>query len=156
MIGFSFFTILFFFVKYQQFRYLYGISSLWSSNWSCLYLTYKIQVMETKIQRTLSQWFPEAFVDLDLPVSTASDYVVLRHFAGYAQKLIRENNECMNSPFRIINLLYAKGTLYERNAIENEFFKALAIEEKSMTLKQQLGLMPESLRPICIKTILEN
>lgn len=59
-------------------------------------------------------------------------------------------------PFKIINLLYAKSTLYEKNAIENEYFLAIANSEQSTTLKQQLQLMPETLRAVYIKTIIEN
>jgi hypothetical protein len=112
--------------------------------------------METKIQKTLNQWFPDAFADFKEPVTDNFDYRVLRHFARYAQKLIQQNSERMKEPFKIINLLYFKGTMYEKNAIENEFFNALAMEEKSMTLKGHLGLMPEDIRQVYIRTILEN
>jgi hypothetical protein len=46
--------------------------------------------------------------------------------------------------------------LYEKNAIENEFFNVLASEENPVTLKRHLELMPEALRQVYIKTILEN
>ncbi len=63
----------------------------------------------------------------------------------------------IKEPFlALILLLYSKGSLYEKNAIENEFFSVLAFEEKSMTLKEHLDLMPENLKPVYIKTILEN
>ena len=112
--------------------------------------------METKIYKTLSQWFPEAFNGFTKPTGTISDYEVLRHFANYTQKLIQQNDEKMMEPFKIINLLYAKSTLYEKNAIENEFFHVIAISEKQVTLKQHIELMPEALRPVYIKTIIEN
>jgi len=111
--------------------------------------------METRIQKTLSQWFPDAFSDAKKSVVN-SDYGILRHFAKYTQKLIKDNCENKKEPFKIIFLLYSKGTLYEKNAIENEFFSVLAFEENSMTLKEHLDLMPEAIRAIYFKTILEN
>lgn len=112
--------------------------------------------METKIHKTLIQWFPDAFVDFNESVTGNSDYGVLRHFARYTQKLIQQNSDKKKEPFNIINLLYFKSTRYEKNAIENEFFSALAIEEKPKTLKEHLELMPESLRSVYIQIILEN
>lgn len=112
--------------------------------------------METRIYKTLSQWFPEAFSDFDHSEDMNLDYGVLRHFATFTQKLIQDKSERIKEPFKIINLIYSKSTMFEKNAIENEFFNAFANSEKSMTLKQHLDLMPESLRGIYIRTILEN
>lgn len=111
--------------------------------------------MDSRIQKTLNQWFPEAFIDANETVSK-SDYDILNHFAKYAKSLIEDDSENKSEPFKIINLLYSKGTLYERNAIENEFFYAFAFDENPLTLKKNISLMPESLRAVYIKTILEN
>ena len=111
--------------------------------------------METKIQKTLSQWFPDAFANAKKS-ELKSDYDVLRNFANYTKKLINDHCENRSEPFKIINLLYSKGTLFEKNIIENEFLNVIATEEKSMTLKEHLFLMPEPLRSIYLKTILEN
>lgn len=111
--------------------------------------------METRIQKTLCHWFPEAFMETERPLPD-TDYGILRHFAGYTQKLIRQKSESQKEPFKIIHLLYLKGTLYERNAIENEYFKTLVSDETAMSLKEHLELMPEGLRPVYIKTIVEN
>lgn len=110
--------------------------------------------METKIQKTLHHWFPEAFKQLDELMTT--DYLVLHRFAEYTRKLINDNCEGQKEPFRIIFLLYSNGTLFEKNAIENEFLIVLASEENSMTLKQHLELMPEGLRMVYLKTIIGN
>jgi len=111
--------------------------------------------METRIQKTLSQWFPDAFANIKKS-ELKTDYDALHHFAKYTMKLISDNCENKSEPFKIINLLYSKGTLFEKNAIENEFFNAIAFEENPNTIKEHLDLMPEVLRSIYLKTILEN
>ncbi len=111
--------------------------------------------MESRIQKTLYQWFPGAFTDVKKAVLN-SDYDTLNHFANYTKSLIKDDSENKSEPFKIINLLYAKGSLFERNAIENEFFYVLAFDENPQNLKENLSLMPESLRTVYIKTILEN
>lgn len=111
--------------------------------------------MESRISITLTQWFPNAFTEVP-KTSLKTDYDFLSHFAEYVEKLIKEDSETKREPFKIINLLYSKGTLYERNAIENSFFYKLAFDENAHTLKDNLDLMPEPLRVIYIKTILEN
>jgi len=111
--------------------------------------------METRIQKTLSHWFPDAFTEVEKSVMI-SDYGVLHHFAQYTRELINKDRENQSEPFKIILLLYSNGSLYEKNAIENEFFNVLAFEENPVTLKRHLELMPEALRQVYIKTILEN
>ncbi|HLO57968.1 MAG TPA: hypothetical protein VK172_08480 [Lentimicrobium sp.] len=111
--------------------------------------------METKIRKTLKQWFPTAFEELP-ENDNCSDYEILCRFAKYTISIINEDNETKKEPFRLILLLYSKGSLYEKNAIENEFLRILAGEEKCMTLKEHLSLMPEELKPVYLKTILGN
>jgi len=111
--------------------------------------------METRIQKTLCHWFPEAFGKIEKSL-ISSDYGILRQFAKYTQKLINDNCENQEEPFKIIFLLYSNGSLYEKNAIENEFFNVLASDENTMTLKEHLELMPQGLRSVYIKTIIEN
>lgn len=112
-------------------------------------------VMETRIHKTLCHWFPDAFEDKE-ESATSSDYGILRQFAEYTKKLMINNCESQKEPFKIINLLYSNGTLYEKNAIENEFFNVLASDENVKSLKEHLELMPEKLKEIYIKTILDN
>lgn len=111
--------------------------------------------METKIQKTLTQWFPGAFEKIKKS-EIMTDYIMLNHFAKYTLKLLAEDSERKMEPFKIIQILYSHSTLFERNAIENEFFKVLAAKENPLTLKENLELMPESIRSIYLKTILEN
>ena len=111
--------------------------------------------METKIQKTLNHWFPEAFKETEKSL-IYTDYGILRQFAEYTQKIINSEIDGQKEPFKIIYLLYSKGTLYEKNAIENEFLNVLASDENSLSLKKHLELMPEGLREIYIKTIIEN
>lgn len=111
--------------------------------------------METRIQKTLCHWFPEAFKETEESL-ISTDYGILRQFAEYTRRLISEKAENQKEPFKIIHLLYSKGTLFEKNAIENEFFNIIASKEDSLTLKEHLELLPEGLRSVYIKTILEN
>jgi len=108
------------------------------------WLNLNITKMETRIQKTLCHWFPEAFRKVDKSL-ICSDYGILRQFAEYTQRLIYDNCENQKEPFRIISLLYSNGSLYEKNAIENEFFNVLASDENTMTLKEHLELMPQGL-----------
>jgi len=111
--------------------------------------------METRIHKTLCHWFPDAFEGKEESV-ISSDYGILRQFAEYTKKLMSKKSESQKEPFKIIHLLYSKGTLYENNAIENEFFNALASDENVISLKEHLELMPEALKEVYIKTIIDN
>lgn len=111
--------------------------------------------MESRIQKTITQWFPEAFTDVKKS-ALKTDYDFLDNFAKYVKGLIKDDCENKEEPFKIINLLYSKGSLFEKNAIENAFFFVLAFNENPLTLKESLSLMPEGLRQVYIKTILEN
>ncbi|MGV8091186.1 MAG: hypothetical protein AB2L24_04900 [Mangrovibacterium sp.] len=110
--------------------------------------------METRIQKTLRKWFPEAFAE-EQRTDSHSDYETLQQFARYTIRLIHDKkNE--REPFEIINQLYQKGSLHDRNAIENEFFTELIKTETPGTLKRHLELMPQELKTAYLKTILEN
>ena len=111
--------------------------------------------METRIQKTLKQWFPNAFAG-EKKTGSDTDYEVLQQFARYTLKLIQDNNENEKEPFQIVDMLYQKGSLHDKNAIENEFFSILTKAESPGTLKSHLGLMPENLKPVYLKIILEN
>lgn len=111
--------------------------------------------METRIYKTLNQWFPDAFKGQNVN-EFLSDYEVLRAFSNFTLNLVNQNDERMQEPFKIINILYLNGNLHDRNAIENEFFNCLSKIESPGTLKEHLKLMPENLKPIYLKTILEN
>jgi len=110
--------------------------------------------METKIQKTLRQWFPDAFAE-EQGTEPRSDYEILQQFARYTIRLIHDKkNE--KEPFEIVNQLYQRGSLHDKNAIENEFFSVLITAESPGTLKWHLELMPENLKTVYLKTILEN
>jgi len=111
--------------------------------------------METRIQKTLKQWFPNAFTD-ERKAGSDSDYEILQQFARYTLQLIQEKKENEKEPFQIVNMLYHNGSLHDKNAIENEFLCAFANEESPGTLKSHMGLMPENLKPVYLKTILES
>ncbi len=111
--------------------------------------------MESKIQRTLLQWFPAAFARAEKS-EIDNDYKILQYFATFTQKLIDEKNENRREPFKVINLIYLNTSLHDKNAIENEFFGLLAKNDSPASLKEHLDLMPASLRPVYIKTLIEN
>lgn len=112
--------------------------------------------METKIKKTLKQWFSNVFPEESL-LENLSDYEILHQFAHYTLEFIQQSNmEIDKEPFKIINLLYQNGNLHDRNAIENEFLSVIARNESANSLKMHMDLMPKELRPIYLKTILEN
>ena len=111
--------------------------------------------METRIQKTLKKWFPNAFTE-NAETGAESDYEILKQFAWYTLSLIQNHKEGEKEPFKIVNLLYQNGSLHDKNAIENEFFSIITKEESPGSLKSHLKLMPENLKPIYLKTILEN
>lgn len=111
--------------------------------------------METKIQKTIKQWFPNVIADKK-KTGSDSDYEILQQFARYTLKLIQDNNKNEKEPFKIVDMLYQKGSLHDKNAIENEFLSLLTKAESPGTLKLHLALMPDNLKPVYLKTILEN
>ena len=111
--------------------------------------------METSIQKTLKQWFPNAFAE-NAETREESDYEILNEFAKYTLSIIQDNKEDEKEPFQIMNLLYQKGSLHDKNAIENEFFSIIIKEESPGSLKTHLKLMPDTLKTVYLKTILEN
>lgn len=111
--------------------------------------------METKIQKTLLQWFPDDLIwDIDKP--NHDDYEILQKLAHYTLDMMFENKNKARQTFKVIEMLYCKGNLKEKNAIENEFFSNLGSEESPGSLLEHLQLMPDSLKPVYLKTILEN
>jgi hypothetical protein len=127
--------------------------------------------MGTKIQKTLRQWFPDAFAE-EHRTGSRSDYEILQQFARYTIRLIHEKkNE--KEPFEILNQLYQMGSLHDKNAIENErfdkasakpnlfelcragettieneFFSVLIKSESPGTLKWHMELMPDNLKTV--------
>lgn len=111
--------------------------------------------MKTVIKQTLEKWLPEAYNDLNAG-SLKNDYEIIRAFAEYSIELMKKDDENVIEVLKIINLIYKKGSLYERNAIENEFFTTIAKSETTGLLKKHLDLMPTDLKGIYLKTIIEN
>ncbi|KEO75899.1 DUF7674 family protein [Anditalea andensis] len=109
--------------------------------------------MDSKILKTLKEWLP----DLIATDSTKSEYEHLKHLAEYCRyPFVKEDQAKAEQIFKIISLLYASGTLHDRNAIENEFLSVLAMDEAPSSLKMHLKAFPEKLKAAYLKTILEN
>lgn len=119
--------------------------------------------MKTKIINTIRQWAPEVsshISEIDSLDNTLADYQLLRKLAEVClQKIysgLENEIERVQEITKVVNLLYQDGNQYTRNAIENEFFTALALDESPGSLKKHLELFPAELRKGYIKTILEN
>lgn len=109
--------------------------------------------MDSRIQQTLRLWFPESF---PLDEILVSDKETLNVFAAYTVNLMTEKAENLKDVFRVIQLLYSKGTLFEKNQIENEYLYLLTKSEWPISLKEHLANMPHDLKELYLKVILEN
>lgn len=109
--------------------------------------------METKITHTIKEWLPWAIEEK----SNASEYDLLRKLANNCREHFHnQDDEKAMQVIKIINLIYASGSLHERNAIENEFLEVLATEEAPASLKEHIKILPEKLKEAYLKTILQN
>lgn len=111
--------------------------------------------MKTGIKQTFEKWLPEIYSNLHAD-ELSNDYEVLKVFAEHTIKLMQQDDENVTEILKIVNLIYKKASLYERNAVENEFFTTIAKSETATLLKYHLELMPQELKGIYIKTIIEN
>lgn len=111
--------------------------------------------MKTGIRETFQKWLPELYIQLQC-AKLKTDYEILNHYAKYTASILDADTEQAIDILKIVHLIYRKGNLFERNAIENEFFLTMAQEEKSNCLKHHLEIIPEELKSIYLKTIIEN
>jgi hypothetical protein len=110
--------------------------------------------METssKIQTMLRSWFPDVY-----PVQALGpygDYAVLNHFAQYCAE--HWDADICAEIFKIINILYTKGSLHDKNAIENEFLCMLSEYATFLNVKTLCRKFPETIRPVFIRSLIEN
>jgi hypothetical protein len=111
--------------------------------------------MKTKIQNVLKQSFPE-FVPL-IESDEFSTYKMLHQLADQSLQFLEHNeDEPLKDVFATIDNLYQFGTLYDKNAIENEYLMILSRYENSISFGKHLKLMPKTLRAIFLKTIIEG
>lgn len=109
--------------------------------------------MESKIIHTIKEWLPGAIKE-DVSIS---EYDLLRKLADDCRQHIQKQEYGkVIQVIKIINLLYASGSLHERNAIENEFLEVLSTDETPGSLKEHIKFLPEKLKSAYIKTILKN
>jgi len=109
--------------------------------------------MESKIIHAVREWLPWAIND----ECKNSEYLLLRKLANYCRdKMQGSNQDDAFQVIKIVNFLYADGSLHIKNAIENEFLEVLATDETPASLKEHIHLLPEKLRTAYLKTILEN
>lgn len=108
--------------------------------------------MNAIIQQFKEQ-FPEIF-----PASTRNDkyatYAVLHHYGVYCAQHFEEekSKEILNA----INKLYQRKNLFTCNAIENEFFSALAERLGVNELMKHLQYIPENLWAVYINVLIET
>jgi len=108
--------------------------------------------MNTIIQQFKEQ-FPEIF-----PTNSGNDkyatYAVLNHYGVYCAQHFEEDTskEILNT----INKVYQLKNLFTCNAIENEFFSALASQLGVNELMKHLQRIPENLWAVYIKVLIET
>lgn len=103
------------------------------------------------------QQFKEQFPEI-YPVDTANDrsatYKVLYHFGTYCAQNFEDEKtiEILNS----VNNFYQRESLFNCNAIENEFFYALANQLGVNNLMNHLQKIPKNLWAVYIKVLIET
>lgn len=111
--------------------------------------------MKNKIVNSIKEWFPHC-----VPVDTdATEYTLLRRVADYCIACFNGQHEDQlraKEAIHINGILYDNGSLHERNAIENEFLERISQAESPASLRQHIDFLPKALRPVYMKTILEN
>jgi len=111
--------------------------------------------MENKIITTVKAWIPQCLESAD----EVSEYMVLKQVANYCLKNFEGSDEeqhMAKEAMNVIGLLYYNGSLHVKNAIENEFLERMAVCESPASLRKHIAYLPKDLRPIYLKTILEN
>jgi len=111
--------------------------------------------MKTKIQNVLKQSFPGFVAPIES--DEFSTYKMLHQLVDQSLKFLDNNeDELLKEVFGTIDNLYQFGTLYEKNAIENEYLMILSGYENSVSFGKHIKLMPKTLRAIFLKTIIEG
>ena len=111
--------------------------------------------MKTKIQNVLKQSFPEFVAPIES--DEFSTYIMLHQLADHSLQFLEHNeDELLKDVFATIDSLYQLGSLYDKNAIENEYLMILSGYENSISFGKHLKLMPKTLRAIFLKTIIEG
>ncbi len=106
---------------------------------------------------TIIQQFKEQFPDI-FPANSGNDkyatYAVLHHYGVYCAQHFEEDTskEILNA----INKVYQRKNLFSCNAIENEFFSALASQLGVKELMKHLQCIPENLWAVYIKVLIET
>lgn len=108
--------------------------------------------MNSAIQQ-MKKLFPEIF-PAALETDRFAPYKVLSHFGSYCAQHFEE--EKAREILAAVNKIYQRNDLFACNAIENEFFSALATQLDLTDLNNQLKRMPESLWGVYIKVLLET
>ena len=105
------------------------------------------------IKHKLKSQFRELY-----PSSNMSDrmetYMVLQHFGSYCAQNF--GNDKSKSILKLINDVYQQKSLFENNAIENEFFYAIASQLGNNDLMVHLNSIPESLWSTYIKVLVQT
>lgn len=112
--------------------------------------------MDRNIPKILKETFPGfSFEMTDKEVDLL--YKCLNAFAKYTLEQIGLKNEKqIKDCFDMIDKFYQSGTLYEKNAVENEYLLPIANQEKTNSLMKDLKYMPKTLREIYIEIIIQN
>ena len=108
--------------------------------------------MNTIIQQ-FKQQFPEIY-----PSALGNDryvaYSVLNYFGSYCAQHFEEDKS--KDILNTINKVYQQKSVFTCNAIENEFFSALASQLGVNDLMKQFQNIPETLWSVYIKVVIET
>ncbi len=108
--------------------------------------------MNTIIQQFKEQ-FPEIYSE-PLVKDKYATYSVLHHFGEYCAQHFEEDKAA--KIIDAINKAYQKKNLFTCNAIENEFFSALAGKLGVNNLMKHLRRIPDNLWPVYLKVLIET
>ncbi|WFB65182.1 hypothetical protein PZ892_08170 [Sphingobacterium sp. WM] len=111
--------------------------------------------MESKIISTVKAWLPQCVME----DKVESEYEVLQHVAEFCLANFEgttDEQQMAREAIHVIGILYGGGSLHVKNAIENEFLERMASSESPASLRKHLTFFPKEMRPVYVKTIIEN
>lgn len=112
----------------------------------------KSEMMGTILQQLQAQ-FPEIFPET-APNNRYEIYSVLHHFGTYCSR--HPNDNKTREILSTINKVYQRKNLFTCNAIENEFFPALAAQWDANAWVKHLPNIPETLWAAYLKVFIET
>lgn len=111
--------------------------------------------MKSSISHQAKEHFPELFSqDSDNDDGDFSVYKRLYHLGVYCSENFQ--NDKGREVLKTVNMWYGTGNVFDNNAIENEFFLAIAERQNLESIMETLKEIPEQLWEVYIKVLLET